>query len=150
MFRRDHGSAVPADAARVAAMPLERDGGQAQFIVHEQPGADGSSLEPLLRWMEENASRRLTLNEIAAQAATSTRTLNWRFREQTGTTPLRWLQRTRIRRAQRLLETTSHSVERIACEVGFGSPTSFRDLFKNLVGTSPRDYRRTFGGSSAR
>jgi len=33
--------------------------------------------------------------------------------------------------------------------VGFGSPTSFRDIFKNLVGTSPRDYRRTFGGTPA-
>ena len=150
MIRRDHGSAVAADAARVAVMPLERDGGQAQFIVHERPGADGSSLEPLLRWMEENAHRRLTLDEIAARATTSTRTLNRRFREQTGTTPLSWLGRTRIRHAQRLLETTSYPVERIAGMVGFGSPTSFRDLFKNLVGTSPRDYRRTFGGSPAR
>jgi transcriptional regulator GlxA family with amidase domain len=150
VIRRDYGSAVAADAARTAVMPLERDGGQAQFIVHEQPGADGLSLEPLLRWMEGNAHRRLTLDEIAARATMSTRTLNRRFREQTGTTPLRWLQRTRIRKAQRLLETTSHSVERIANEVGFGSPTSFRDLFKNLVGTSPRDYRRTFGGSPAR
>jgi len=150
MIRRDYGSAVAADAARTAVMPPVRDGGQAQFIVHEQPGADGSSLEPLLRWMEENAHQRLTLDEIAALAATSTRTLNRRFREQTGTTPLRWLQRSRIRRAQRLLETTSYPVERIASEVGFGSPTSFRDLFKNLVGTSPRDYRRTFGGSPAR
>ena len=150
MIRKDHGSAVAADAARVAVMPLEREGGQAQFIVHEPPGADGSSLEPLLRWMEQNARRGLTLGEIAAHAKMSTRTLNRRFREQTGTTPLRWLQRSRIRHAQRLLETTGHPVERIAGEVGFGSTTSFRDLFKSLVGTSPRDYRRAFQGSPAR
>lgn len=150
MIRRDHGSAVAADAARVAVMPLERHGGQSQFIVHEQPGANGLSLEPLLRWMEENAHRALTLEEIAARAKVSTRTLNRHFREQTGTTPLRWLQRYRIRHAQRLLETTSHPVEWVAREVGFGSPTSFRDLFKSLVGTSPRDYRRAFRGSPAR
>jgi transcriptional regulator GlxA family with amidase domain len=150
MIRQDHGSAVAADAARVAVMPLERDGGQAQYIVHEQPGAAGSSLEPLLRWMEENAQRRLTLDEIASWATISTRTLNRRFREQTGTTPLRWLQRSRIRRAQYLLETTGDPVERIAIQVGFGSPTSFRDLFKRLVGTSPQAYRRAFQGSPAR
>lgn len=149
MIRQDHGSVVAADAARTAVMPLERDGGQAQFIVHEPPGADGASLEPLLRWMQENAHRELTLDQIAARAATSTRTLNRRFREQTGTTPLRWLQQTRIRKAQYLLETTGYSVEWVAGEVGFGSPTSFRDLFKRLVGTSPRDYRRAFRGSSA-
>ena len=111
MIRRDYGSAVAADAARTAVMPPVRAGGQAQFIGHEQPGADGSSLEPLLRWMEENAHQRLTLDESAAQAATSTRTLNRRFREQTGTTPLRWLQRSRIRRAQRLLETLHTELE---------------------------------------
>ena len=147
MIRRDHGSAVAADAARLAVMPLERDGGQAQYIVHEQPGADGSSLEPLLRWMEENADRELTLDGIAARATMSTRTLNRRFREQTGTTPLRWLRRSRVRRAQYLLETTGHSVERIALQVGFGSPTSFRERFKLLVGTSPHAYRRAFQGS---
>jgi transcriptional regulator GlxA family with amidase domain len=149
MIRQDHGSAVAADAARLAVMPLERDGGQAQYIVHEQPGADGSNLEPLLRWMEENAHRDLTLDDIASQATMSTRTLNRRFREQTGTTPLRWLRRSRIRRAQYLLETTGHSVERIALQADFGSPTSFRNRFKRWVGTSPRAYRRAFQSSSA-
>jgi transcriptional regulator GlxA family with amidase domain len=144
MIRRDHGSAVAADAAKLAVMPLERDGGQAQFIVHEQPGADGSSLEPLLRWMEENAHRNLVLNDIALRAKLSTRTLNRRFREQTGTTPLRWLRGARIRRAQYLLETTTHPVEQVARQVGFGSPTGFRDHFRRLVGTSPQAYRRAF------
>jgi transcriptional regulator GlxA family with amidase domain len=150
MIRQDHGSAVAADAARTAVMPLEREGGQAQYIVHEQPSADGSSLEPLLRWMEENAHRKLTLDDIATRATMSTRTLNRRFREQTGTTPLQWLYRPRIRKAQYLLETTEHSVEQIALLVGFGSPTTFRDRFKRLVGTSPQAYRRAFGGSPAR
>ena len=147
MIRRDHGSAVAADAARLAVMPLERDGGQAQFIAHEPPGADGSSLESLLRWMEENADRGLTLDDIAIRAKLSTRTLNRRFREQTGTTPLRWLRRSRIRRSQYLLETSDHPVELIARQVGFNSPTSFRDQFKRLVGTSPQAYRRAFRGS---
>ena len=147
MIRRDHGSAVAADAARLAVMSLERDGGQAQFIVHEEPGQDGSSLEPLLRWMQENAHRNLTLHDTAVRARLSTRTLNRRFREQTGTTPLRWLRRTRIRRSQHLLETTTYPVERISRQVGFNSPASFRGQFKALVGTSPQAYRRAFQAS---
>ncbi|WP_199442785.1 GlxA family transcriptional regulator [Umezawaea beigongshangensis] len=149
MIRRDHGSAVAADAARLSVMPLERDGGQAQFIVHEPPAPDGATLQPLLLWLEENAHRELTLDDIAAHAALSTRTLNRRFREQTGTTPLQWLHRARLRRAQHLLETTAHPVERIAGQVGFGSPTTFRDRFKRLVGTSPQAYRRAFRGAAA-
>ncbi|MEU2155094.1 helix-turn-helix domain-containing protein [Streptomyces sp. NPDC019396] len=147
MIRRDYGSAVAADSARLAVMPLEREGGQAQFIVHEHPPAPaGAALEPLLRWMEENAGRELTLADIASYAGVSTRTVNRRFREQTGTSPLQWLHRARIRQAQHLLETTAHPVDRIAAQVGFGSPTAFRERFKRQVGTSPQAYRRAFRG----
>ncbi|OKI60917.1 GlxA family transcriptional regulator [Streptomyces sp. MJM1172] len=151
LIRRDHGSAVAADAARLSVMPLEREGGQAQFIVHEQPPTPhGSELEPLLSWMEENVHHELTLDEIAGRAGMSTRTLNRRFREQTGTSPLQWLHRVRIRQAQYLLENTGHPVERIASQVGFGSPTAFRDRFRRVTGTSPNAYRRSFQGHAER
>ncbi|GAA1763820.1 GlxA family transcriptional regulator [Streptomonospora arabica] len=146
MIRRDYGSAVAADAARLSVMPLEREGGQAQFIAHDHaPAPQGSLLEPLLAWLQDNLATDLTLADIAARAGTSTRTLIRRFRDQTGTTPLQWLHRARIRRAQHLLETTQHSVERIGGQVGFGSPTAFRDRFKRTTGVSPHTYRRSFG-----
>ncbi|MER7451088.1 helix-turn-helix domain-containing protein [Nocardia beijingensis] len=150
LVRRDYGSAVAADAARKSVVPLEREGGQAQFIVHDQPPTPrGSTLEPVLRWIQDNSARDLTLDDIAAKAGMSTRTLNRRFREHTGTTPLQWLLRARIRQAQHLLEATSHPVDRIAGQVGFGSPTAFRDRFKRVVGTSPHSYRAAFHGSGA-
>jgi transcriptional regulator GlxA family with amidase domain len=145
LIRRDHGSAVAADAARLSVMPLEREGGQAQFIVPSQPPAPrGSALEPLLRWMQENTDVDVTLADLAARGGMSVRTLNRRFREQTGSTPLQWLLRARIRRAQHLLEAGDEPVEVIAGRVGFGSPTAFRDRFKRVVGTSPQSYRATF------
>jgi len=145
LIRRDHGSAVAAAAAKLSVMPLEREGGQAQFIVYEQPPPPrGSTLEPLLRWLEESASADITTERIAAHAGMSTRTLNRRFREQTGTTPLQWLHRARVRRAQFLLETTADAVDRIGDQVGFGSATAFRDRFKRIVGTSPHAYRHAF------
>ncbi|GEC09911.1 AraC family transcriptional regulator [Streptomyces spinoverrucosus] len=149
MIRMDHGSAVAAHAARMSVMPLEREGGQAQFIVHDQPPAPaGATLEPLLAWLEDNCDRDLMLDDIAGEAGMSTRTLNRRFREQTGTTPLQWLNRARVRRAQYLLETTSYPVERIATQAGFGSPTAFRERFRRVVGTSPQGYRRAFRSTS--
>ncbi|WFF03219.1 helix-turn-helix domain-containing protein [Micromonospora sp. WMMD964] len=146
LVRRDHGAAVAADAARLSVMPLERAGGQAQFITHEPPAPEGATLEPLLAWMRDNAPRELTLADIARHAGMSTRTLNRRFRDQTGTTPLRWLHRVRVHQAQHLLETTAHPVDRVAARVGFGSTTAFRDHFKRITGTSPQAYRRSFPG----
>ncbi|MGF1430706.1 GlxA family transcriptional regulator [Kitasatospora sp. LaBMicrA B282] len=146
LIRRDYGSAVAADAARLSVMPLEREGGQAQFIVHDHtPTPRSSELEPVLSWLRADLARDLTLGDIAAHAGISTRTLVRRFRDQTGTTPLQWLHRARIRQAQHLLESTPHSVERIAAQVGFGSPTAFRDRFKRTTGVSPHTYRRSFG-----
>jgi len=97
-----------------------------------------------LRWLEENLDDDLTLAAIARRAAMSVRSLSRRFREQTGTTPLQRLLRARVRRAQLLLETTAHSVERIASNAGFGSVTAFRDHFRRVVTTSPQAYRRAF------
>lgn len=150
MIRRDFGSAVAANSARMSVMPLEREGGQAQFIVHEHPPVPrGSDLEPLLEWIEDNVAHEVTLAEMAARAGMSERTFSRRFREQTGTTPLQWLLRARVRRAQYLLENSDHTVERIAQQAGFGSPTAFRERFRKVVGTTPYAYRRSFRGGRA-
>jgi len=146
MIRQDYGAAVAAHAAKLAVMPLVRDGGQAQFIVHAQPTSAGRTLEPLLWWVEANTHRPLTLDDLAAQAQMGRRTLTRHFHKETGTTPMLWLNRVRLRQAQVLLETTSLSMEVIASQVGFGSLTTFRDRFKALVGVSPRSYRQTFRG----
>lgn len=148
MVRHDWGAGVAADAARLAVMPLERDGGQAQFIVHEPPGSSGS-LRPLLQWLQSHLHERLTLDAMAQQCHMSVRTLSRKFLEQTGTTPLQWLLLARVRRAQVLLETTSEPMERIAGRAGFGSAVAMRAQFARLVGVSPQRYRQRFGGRPA-
>ncbi|MFG3248529.1 GlxA family transcriptional regulator [Streptomyces sp. NPDC048187] len=145
MIRRDLGSAVAAHSARMCVVPLEREGGQAQFVVHEYPPVPrGSDLEPLLGWIEDNLAAELTLGAMAARSGMSERTFSRRFREQTGTTPLQWLLRARVRRAQYLLENGDDSIERIARQAGFGSPTAFRERFRRVVGTTPYSYRAAF------
>lgn len=148
LVRLDYGSAVAADSARLAVMPLERAGGQSQFIVNEPPTVDGASLAPLLAWLEQHLQEPLSLEDLAKRAGLSVRTLTRRFREQTGTSPLKWLLRARIREAQSLLEATSSSVEQIATRVGFGSATSLREHFQSLVATTPQAYRRAFRGEA--
>ncbi|HEV2634682.1 MAG TPA: helix-turn-helix domain-containing protein [Actinocrinis sp.] len=145
MIRCDLGSAVAADAARLSVMPLEREGGQAQFIVHRQPPApQGSALEPVMVWMQDHLGQDLTLEAMAARSGMGERTFSRRFREQTGTTPLQWLLCARVRQAQYLLETTDYTVERIAEQAGFGSATSFRERFKRVTSTTPHAYRSAF------
>ena len=144
LVRRDLGAEAAATVARLAVMPLERAGGQAQFIAHARPSEVPGSMAPLLAWIEQNVSRELPLSAIARRAAMSTRTLSRRFREQVGATPAAWIAQVRVRRAQRLLEATDLSIEQVAAEVGFGSAAVLREHFGTVVGTSPLTYRRAF------
>jgi transcriptional regulator GlxA family with amidase domain len=144
MVRRDYGASVAASAARVSVMPLERDGGQSQFIERRPPAPDGVSLSGLLQWLDQNLARGLTTAHMAKRANMSVRNFNRRFREQIGVTPKKWLVRARLRHAQGLLETSRHGVERIGAEVGFRSAVAFREQFRRVVGVSPWAYRRAF------
>ncbi|MEU7766742.1 helix-turn-helix domain-containing protein [Nocardia sp. NPDC049190] len=144
MVRRDRGAAVAADTARKIVMPPQRAGGQAQFIEHRDPVGDIDDLGPALQWMQDNLDTPMTIADIAARAAMSTRSLSRRFRAQTGTTPARWLLDRRLQRARELLETTDLPVERIAHTTGFGSIETLRYHFARHVGTTPRSYRMTF------
>jgi transcriptional regulator GlxA family with amidase domain len=146
IVRRDHGASVAARVAKAAVMPLERFGGQAQFIEHKAPECT-ESMGPLLHWMERNLRQNPSLSIIARHARVSTRTLSRRFREQAGMTPAQWLGKARVRRAQHLLETTRLSIECIATEAGFGSASVLREHFGSMVGISPAAYRRSFGAS---
>ena len=51
----------------------------------------------------------------------SPRTLTRRFRAAAGMPPGEWLQRERLRLAQRLLETTDEPIERVARRAGYDS-----------------------------
>ncbi|WP_433162780.1 GlxA family transcriptional regulator [Kribbella sp. CA-247076] len=144
LVRRDHGSAVAAAVARRLVMAPHRDGGQAQFVVAPVV-AGNDSLEPVMRWMRDHLAEPLTLTTIAAQAAVSPRTLSRQFRAQTGTTPLQWLIRQRLARAQELLETTTLPIGRIATECGFTTPLLLRQHFTRTFATTPTNYRRSFG-----
>ena len=66
------------------------------------------------------------------------------IRQLTGTTVSQWLQAERLALAQRLLETTEHSVQAIAGLAGFGSAVSLRQQFSAAFGLPPLGYRRAF------
>lgn len=143
MIRKDLGAKAAARCAKLGVFPLERSGGQAQFIVHEAPESEGS-LAGLLGWMQKNYHSPLTVRKLAERAKMSERTFVRRFKEQTGTSPLQWLLKFRIAKAREALESSSQSIELVAERNGFGSGVSFRGHFQRQLGISPRKYRAAF------
>ncbi|PZS27102.1 MAG: AraC family transcriptional regulator [Pseudonocardiales bacterium] len=145
IVRSDYGTAVANDLARRLVTAPHRPGGQAQFIPSIVIDHDQHGLAELLEWSLEHLDESLTVTDLARQANMSTRNLTRHFAAATGTTPLQWLLTQRIHRAQELLETTDHSVERIADRTGMGTAATLRRHFHRAIGVAPDTYRRTFG-----
>ncbi|MER6826366.1 helix-turn-helix domain-containing protein [Streptosporangium sp. NPDC000563] len=144
IVQRDYGTAVAADAARLAVAPLHRPGGQAQYIVRNRATYRTTTLEQALSWIEANAHRDVVLADIAAAAGMSVRTLTRRFKDETGQSPMQWVSGVRIRHAQELLETTDHTIDRIAAQTGFPTTSNFRAQFGQVLGVTPGAYRKVF------
>ena len=146
IVRRDHGAEAANTIARRMVVPPHREGGQAQFIEQPVPVTRDSTLQRTQAWALERLADPLTVEDLARNANTSTRNFTRRFHAELGTTPLKWLQRERVRLAQRLLEQTELPVQRIAERAGFGSAIALRRQFTEAVGTTPAKYRGTFRG----
>ncbi|MDH2424360.1 helix-turn-helix domain-containing protein [Sphaerisporangium sp. TRM90804] len=144
VVRVDHGAAVAAELARRLVTPPHRDGGQAQYHRPASPPPRGDWLPALLDWAAEHLHLPLSTAALAAQANVSVRTVERRFAEALGMSPLRWLLQQRVRRAQQFLETSDRPIAWIATTCGFGGPASLRAHFARTVGVSPTTYRRTF------
>lgn len=150
IVRCDHGAEIANQVARRMLVPPHRDGGQAQFALKPVPRTvDDDPLGPVLGWMLDHLDEAVTVNELAAMAAMSPRTFARRFREVTGTTPLRWIHHQRVVRAQELLEVTDLTIDTIAHRVGFGNASNLREHFRRVARTTPSAYRQQFQRAAA-
>ncbi len=137
-------------AGRMVVAP-HREGGQSQYAPAHLPDTDGrSGLAPVLDWASNRLAEALSVDDLAARAGMSTRTLGRRFVEETGTTPVRWLNHQRLDRARALLETTDFPIDRVARESGLGTESNLRQHFRDRLDTTPSAYRRAFSQPAAR
>ncbi|WP_441249887.1 GlxA family transcriptional regulator [Kitasatospora sp. McL0602] len=150
LVRSAHGQRAAAAIARAMVTAPFRAGGQAQFIPSPVPEpAEGD--DPLTAARSAalaSLETPWTVAGLARVATMSERSFARHFTETTGVPPLRWLLEQRILAAQRLLEETDLPVDEIAVRSGFTSAVSLRPAFVRRIGVAPREYRRTFRGSS--
>lgn len=93
--------------------------------------------------MTEDLSISVRSWQIAAHLGVSESWLKQLFVRDTGLTMADWLQQERIHRARELLVSTANSITDIAFEVGFSSSQYFATVFKDIVGTTPTQFRKS-------
>jgi AraC-like DNA-binding protein len=103
------------------------------------------ALLPRLRLARDHIDRHyaapLDLAGLAAVAGVSRYHFARSFEAAYGETPIRYLTRRRIERAQDLLRAANLTVTEVCMLVGFASLGSFSSRFRQLVGESPTAYR---------
>jgi AraC family transcriptional activator FtrA len=144
IVRLDYGAEAANAVARRLVMPPHREGGQAQFVRAPIRNLNTGGLAPVLQWAEAHLHEALRVEDLARRAAMSPRTFARRFQEETGTTPHQWLMHQRLLSAQRRLEKSGESVDRVAEAVGLESAATLRQYFNRVLRTTPTAYRRHF------
>ena len=81
---------------------------------------------------------------LAHRAAMSPRNFARVFTRETGQTPAKFVERTRVEEARRMLEESNGALETIATDCGLGSGERMRRTFLRHLGASPLEYRRRF------
>lgn len=103
-----------------------------------------SRLSPVLRYIDANTSRDITLEELAAVAGISEYHLCRLFRSELSMRPTEYINRARVQLSKELLADMSISIAETARRCGFRSENYFRDTFRRFTGTSPSAYRKLY------
>lgn len=98
-------------------------------------------LGPALSTLHASPDRRWTVGDLAREAAVSRSSLDSRFRQVLGRSPIRYLAEWRLRVAAQLLATTDLGVVAVARRVGYESEEAFSRAFKRARGLSPSHWR---------
>ena len=93
-------------------------------------------------YMRHNLDQDIGLQELADIVSLSRFHFCTAFRIATGYTPHECLTRLRILEARRLLAEPSMPISDIALAVGYRTSSAFGAVFRRLVGTTPREFRR--------
>jgi AraC-like DNA-binding protein len=99
--------------------------------------------------IDRNYRAPLALDGVAAVAGVSKYHFIRSFEQCYGETPMRYLTRRRIERAQALLRTPNQTVTELCMAVGFASLGSFSAKFTRVVGESPVAYRTRWAAAGA-
>ena len=114
--------------------------------MNEQKTLDYARIAQAIGYIRENFKRQPGLDEIAGEVALSTAHFQRMFTEWAGISPKKFLQYTSIEYAKRILNETHASLFDAAQETGLSGTGRLYDLFVNIEGMTPGEYKN--GGES--
>ncbi len=108
-----------------------------------EPVTNESFTDKIIRYLKQYHTENITSEDICRHFSCSRSHLSHEFNKHTGKSIKEYLTDLRIKDAKLLLVHTNLTVTEIAFSVGYGDSNYFSNLFKQKVGISPREYRKS-------
>lgn len=122
---------------------LRRLAEREKMIPYHHSSVKNEHAEKIARYIQKNFAQLFTIADIAEHLCLHKSYVSHVFKEMTGYTIMEYVMHTRLKHARYILEAKSDmSIEQVAYESGFESPSHFSRYFKSKVGMSPKDYRK--------
>ncbi|MFC8800520.1 helix-turn-helix domain-containing protein [Promicromonospora sp. NPDC057138] len=121
----------------------EPEGPRPPYEPDPQAGAAGRAAA-MAQFVAEHYRSPITAADVARAVHLSPSHAMTLFKRVVGTTVGTYIARCRVAEAQRLLITSNRTTAEIAHASGFTAQSSFYDTFREVCGTAPGAYRRTF------
>ncbi len=99
-------------------------------------------IEAVKEFLDENYDEDIYREDLAAEAGMSPDHLGKMFKQYAGVTISDYINQRRVEDAARQLQETRLKIVDIAFEVGFGSLRSFNQVFRDIMGDTPSNYRK--------
>jgi AraC family transcriptional regulator of arabinose operon len=111
-----------------------------------QQSAAAAVVAGSIHYMRQHLERAVTVAQLAQQAGLSGSHYSALFRIQTGRPPIVFFNSLKVQKACQQLVYTSLSVKDIAQQLGIEDAYYFSRLFTRVMGSSPRQFRKTHAG----
>jgi AraC-like DNA-binding protein len=99
-------------------------------------------MEKIDLFIKDHLDEPVVLQEMATLVGLSLSRFKAWFKEETGTTPLDYVLKYKIKNACLLLEKPKHTIADVAFETGFQNQQYFATVFKKFTGKSPGEYKK--------
>lgn len=131
-------------ASKYFAIDIDRDSQAAFAMFKGQKDHTDMEIKKVQDYIENNIAEKMTVDELAAIAATGRRSFERRFRIATNNSVLEYIQRIKIEAAKRQFESSRKNINEVMYNVGYTDTKAFRDLFKKITGLTPIEYRNMY------
>lgn len=115
------------------------DSGKSSQLVYDRD----PEISRAVQVINQEGYRPFSMKSLSGELGLSPVQFTRRFKSVVGMTPVEYLTGLRIRKAQKLLAESRHTLEKIAEQCGYENGFYLSRIFTKKVGMSPRQYRET-------